>query len=104
MCVEIDRRVEKVTNRVWWVWKAINSRSTLKYWRPIVLPGRFRRGQWVRAENPQYGFQCYALKPSWCRSAIRARVRRVEGFGTDCGVKVIFAREVFVPQRRKGER
>jgi hypothetical protein len=105
MCVQIDRYVKNPTNKIRWAWKAISTYSTPTVWKPICQPGNFKRGQWVKARNSQYGFNCYTTREgalAWASSSdvvVKVRVRKVHGFGEDNG-RVIFAREIFVPKGR----
>ena len=108
MCVKIARRVKKPSKKVRWAWKTINVDSTQSTWYPIMQPGVFERGTWVRAEHPRYPFQCYQVQEptnKWWGKKLRVLVRLVEGYGedewNDRWYRVIFAREIFVPKERE---
>jgi len=104
MCVRIKKHV-KPTSRVRAAWKAIcEYNPSAKSWRPVAQGGTFPRGQWVKAEHPYYGFNCYQAKAgaeTWGAPVVKVRIRGVHGYGTDQGFKVIFAREIFVPKGKR---
>jgi hypothetical protein len=98
MC-EMVRKVKKPTARVITVWKCFHFFET--FWTPLTRPGEFPLGKWVRAENPDYGFNCYRSRAvadtNWSEPPRKCRARFVEGYGDE---GVIFVRELFVPRPR----
>lgn len=106
MC-EITKRLKRITSKEIVAWKCINHSSTATRWQPLTMGGWFYRGVWEQAQNPYTGFNCYltrkdALKSGWSTSdhPVRVRIRKIEGYGEMYGVKIVFAREIFVPRGR----
>ncbi len=105
MCAEVTREVRKVTNKFVWAWKAIDDdKSNRVLWTPVFRSGLFKRGAWVTALHPFYGFNCYTSRRAADlheEKTVRVRVRQVYGYGKWGKHRVIFAREIFVPKGRK---
>jgi hypothetical protein len=106
MCVEITRRVKKPTKRVVTVWKVVSCIER-DFWASWLYYLWFERGEWVKAEHPDYGFNCFTRRrdadsivdsPS---AVVKCRARLIEGYGTFGGRPVVFAREIFVPRSKK---
>lgn len=109
MCVDITKRVNRPTRRIVKAWKIIKLDSDPEYWRPWGFSQYvFKRGKWMEANHPDYGFQAFAdeRKAKWNtlrgnERLVKVRMRKIEGYGTDyLNRRVIFAREIFVPKKR----
>lgn len=110
MC-EITKKVKHPTSKIVPVWKCINAKSTADTWFPLLEPGSYPRGKWVRAMCGP-GFNCYATRcrrcglqySYWSTNSIRCYARFIEGYGKIGRKKVLFAREIFVPRGRKSRK
>jgi hypothetical protein len=109
MSVKITKRVKKPTEQVVTVWKMVSDIKP-NSWSPWMYHYlRFARGKWVKALDPDYGFNCFTYRKDAIHvlgslhPVVKCRARLIEGYGTFGGRPVVFAREIFVPKVEKGK-